>query len=184
VEEFVFEVEGGAGSGVHHDDVGAVLLEDEAVVFFGGVVGADVEDAELAGGVADDAGVVAEDEEAEVAVVVHDGFFAEVLALVGGEGEAIGAAGFFFVVGDEFFEIVEEGFAAVGALAVGAAGELHLEEAEVEAHLEFFAAVEAGDFADVDGAGFVVPALEEGGDVSAGFAGVVAVVVLVWWSGF
>ena len=53
-------------------------------------------------------------------------------------------------------------------MAVGAAVELHLEEAEVEAHLELFAAVEAGDLADVDGAGFVVPAGEEGGDVLAG----------------
>ena len=47
VEEFVLEIRE-AGAGVHHDDVGAVLLEDEAVVFFGGVLAAEVEDAELA----------------------------------------------------------------------------------------------------------------------------------------
>jgi len=163
-----FEVDLGAGSCAHHEDVGAVLFEHEAVLFVVGVFAAEVDDAEVAFGVADDGGVFFEDEEGEVAVVVHDGLFAEGLALVRGEVEAEFGAVFFFVVVEEGFEVFEEGFVAVGADAVGSAGHFHLEDAEVEAHLEFGVAIEAGDFADVDGAGFVVPAFEDGGDVFAG----------------
>ena len=91
-------------------------------------------------------------------MVVHHGLLAELLALVAVEVKPSVSPVSLLVVGELFFEVVEAGFAAVRTVAVGAAGHLHLEEAEVEAHLEFLAAVESGDLADVDRAGLVVPA--------------------------
>ncbi len=63
---------------------------------------------------------------------------------------------------------IEKRFAAVGLGAVGAAGHFHLQDAEIDAHLEFGLTVVAADFADVDGARLVIPALEDGGNVGAG----------------
>jgi len=171
---FVAVMDGGLGAAIHHDDVGTILLEDEAVVLVIGEFAAEIQNLQVAGGIAHDGDEIFEDEEAEVALVIHDGFFAEGLALVGGEVEAeIGSVADAVFV--EFgFVIIEERFAAVGTSAVWAAGHIHLEDAEIDAHLKFWGSVEAGDFADVDGSGFVIPAFEDGGNISAGHAPFIA----------
>ncbi len=56
----------------------------------------------------------------------------------------------------------------MGAGAVGTAGHFHLQQAQIDAHLQFGRSVHAADFADVDGARLIIPALEDRGDVLAG----------------
>src|SRR5215207_8013832 len=68
---------------------------------------------------------------------------------------------------EQRFEIVEQRFAPVRAHAVWSAVHLHLQQAKVEAHLELWRAVDPADLADVDRAGLVIPALEQGQDVLA-----------------
>ena len=116
---------------------GTVLLENQAIMFVVGELAAEIQDLQVAGGVAHDGDEIFEHEQAKVALVIHDGFFAEGLALVGGEVEAeIGSVPDAVFV--EFgFVIIEERFAAVGACAVGAAGHFHLQDAEIDAHLKF-----------------------------------------------
>src|SRR2546421_591748 len=83
---------------------------------------------EVAGGVADDAGEIAQNEEAEVALVVHGGFFAERLALFAVEVEAQVGAVAAAVVLKLALEVFQERFAVVGAEAIGPAGEFHLKQ--------------------------------------------------------
>jgi hypothetical protein len=51
--------------------------------------------------------------------------------------------------------------AVVGPLAIGPAIHLHLEKAKVDPELQFFAAIEAGDFPDLDRAGFMRPVFQQ-----------------------
>ena len=128
------------------------------------MLAAEVEHAEVAGGVADNARVVVEDEQRDVAVVVLGGFLAEGAALVAGEADGLG-----FGVGvglvDARLVVFEERAVALGACAVGASFGVHLEEAEVESDLDAREAVVALDEADVDLAGLVGPVVEEFGEV-------------------
>ena len=57
--------------------------------------------------------------------------------------------------------INEERLAVVRALAIGAAGDFHLENAEIDPELQFLAPVEADNLAHLDGAGFMRPILEQ-----------------------
>jgi hypothetical protein len=57
--------------------------------------------------------------------------------------------------------INQERLAVMRALAIGAAGGFHLEDAEVDPELEFLAAIEARDLAHLDGARFMRPIPEQ-----------------------
>lgn len=151
----------GLGAGVHHVDVGFELDEfpDEVLGF--GVFFDEIEDFEAVAGIADDAFVVLEDHEAEVAVVELDAFLLEF-----GAGIAV-EAGADAAVGDHFAPVeVEGGVVFVGAGAVGASVEFHLEDAEVEAELEFAGSVGfAVDEAGGDGGGVERPGVEKMGKI-------------------
>src|SRR5262249_48024808 len=64
-------------------------------------------------------------------------------------------------------QVVEVGRAAVRPLAVGAAGGLQLQDAQVYPHLEHGPAVAALDLARLDRPGFVIPPAQGGVDVFA-----------------
>ena len=51
--------------------------------------------------------------------------------------------------------------AIVGPLAIGPAFHLHLQQTEVDPELQFFAAIETGDFPDLDRAGFMRPVFQQ-----------------------
>src|ERR1017187_909849 len=153
------QLDHGGGDGVDAEDVGAPLFEVLLVFLAGGVAGDEVEEQEVAVGVAEGAGPVVELEEVEVAVVVEDTFVEELDAIVGGKLE-FGVAGVLGV----FDMVVESGFGAVWALAVGAAVDFVLFNAEREADLHDLAAIGEGDDADAV-VGVVRPRCEKGLEV-------------------
>ncbi len=63
--------------------------------------------------------------------------------------------------------IVEQRFEAVRPEAVRPPGELHLQHAEIDTHLELLAAVLAGHDPDLDRVGFEIPAAEYRGQIFA-----------------
>ena len=75
------------GAGIHHGDVGAVLVELDLVAVAFGVGEDEGEEAEVAGGIAGDQVVALELEEGEVAVVVLDAFAHQFVAVFGVEVE-------------------------------------------------------------------------------------------------
>ena len=162
----VGELEHGGGDGVDAEDVGAPLFEVVLVLFAGGVVVDEVEEGEVAGGIAEGALPVVDLEEVEVAVVVEDAFVEELDAVIGVELE-IGGAGL-VAAGDL---VVEDGLGVVRALAVGTAFEFVLFEAEGETDLHDLAAVGERDDAHAV-VGVVGPRSEMRFDVGVEFHGV------------
>ncbi len=81
----------------------------------------------------------------------------ELRANFGAEGEGGAAFGGFLGFG---LIKVEERFVSFGAFAVGAAGRLELDQAQVDAHLDFLAAVFSGDEADLELVRLELPAVE------------------------
>ena len=152
------EQDGGFGAGVHHENVRAELLEapDELVAL--GVIGDEGKEIKIALGVAHDPDEVINLKEAKVTVVILDAFLLQLVALLTTE-LVIFAAGF-RALGPALM-IGEERFAVMRTLSVGAAGHFHLENAEIDAELQFLLAIKAGDFAHFDAAAFVRPILLE-----------------------
>src|SRR2546430_2067798 len=56
--------------------------------------------------------------------------------------------------------VFQERFATVRTPAIGSSGDFHLQDAEIDAQLQFFATVEPGDFAHFDGAALIGPILQ------------------------
>ncbi len=139
----VGQLEHRAGDGVDAEDVGAPLFEVVLVLFAGGVAVDEVEEGEVAGGVAEGALPVVDLEEVEVAIVVEDAFVEELDAFIGVELE-LGSAGL-VAAGDL---LIEDGIGVVRAVAIGAAFDFVLFDAEGEADLHDLAAVGEGDDAD------------------------------------
>src|SRR4051794_9760432 len=156
------------GAGVHHRDVRAVLLQHQPVLLVGGELAAEVQHPQVAGRVPHHAAEFLQHEQAQVAVVVHHRLLPQRLAVGAGDLEAELRAVAAAVVGQLVFEVVQQRLAPVRPYAVGAADQLHLEQAQVQPHLELRPAVQAVDLADVDRAGLVIPAAEDRGDVLAG----------------
>jgi hypothetical protein len=143
----VVELDHGGGDSADAEDVGAPLFEVIFVFIAGGVAMDEVEEAEVAGGIADGAGPVFDLEEVEIAIVVEDAFVEEFNAIVGveAEGGVLACSPGLVELGDV---MVEEGLGVMGAEAVGAAIEFVLFDAEREADVHDVAAVGEGDEAD------------------------------------
>ena len=152
----VGEQDRGFRARVHHEHVGAELLEAPDQLIAIGVRGDEFEEVEVPLRVADDGGEIVDLKKAEVAVVILDAFLLQLAALLG--GELVGVAPR-FGAGGAALMILQERLAIVRTLAIGTAGHFHLEEAEIDPELQFLAAVEAENLAHFDGAGFVVPVL-------------------------
>ena len=153
------------GASTGHEYAGAELFEEEAIGFVGAVVSAEVADGEVVIGIHDDAGVIFEGKEGDIAMVELDGFFAEVATFIGGKDKTGGGVGF----PEIFFSLrevkIEEGGGILGGLAIGSVGQFHLEEAKIEADLEEFPPFGGLNEAGVDFSGFERPGVEDGGDV-------------------
>src|SRR5262249_12441394 len=63
--------------------------------------------------------------------------------------------------------VLQERFAIVRTPAIGSPGDLHLQQAEIDAQLQFFATVEPGDFAHLNGAALVGPIFQNGVEIQA-----------------
>lgn len=161
-----FEGEGGAGADVHHEELGPELEDGPGHLGGFGVFLDEIEDFEVALGVAEDAGEILELEEADVAVVELDGFLLELGTILGIEMEAVFFA---FVLVAVFLEagleVFEEGFVAEGGFAIGPAEGVHLEEAEVDAELDFFLSVLPLEPPDDNLPCLVLPGIQHIGDV-------------------
>src|SRR5262249_32622405 len=63
--------------------------------------------------------------------------------------------------------VFQERFAIVRTPTIGSAGDFHLQDAEIDAQLQFFATVEAGDFSHLNGAALIGPILQNGVEIQA-----------------
>ena len=92
--------------------------------------------------------------QAQIAVVILDSLLLQFAALLGREfiifAPFCGADGTALMIN-------QAGFAVMGALPVGPAFHLHLQETEVDPELQLFTAIQPGNFPDFDRAGFVRP---------------------------
>ena len=116
------------------------------------------EKVEVALGIANHAFEFVDLKKAEIAVVVLNPFLLQLAALLGRELVLLAA-----LRGPDGAALVinQIGLAIVRTLAIGPAFHLHLQEAEVDPELQFFPAIEARNFADLDRAGFVRPIFQE-----------------------
>ena len=116
------------------------------------------EEVEVALGVANDAFEFVDLKQAEIAVVILNPFLLQLAALLG--RELVFFASFRRANGAALM-IDQVRLAVVRALPVGPAFHFHLEQAEIDPELEFFAAIETRYFANFDRAGFVRPLFQE-----------------------
>jgi hypothetical protein len=150
----------GHGAGADEDELRPELQERPGDVLALGVFLDEIKDGDVAVGVLDDAGEILQLQEAVVAVVVLEGLELELGAILGLEMELAGG------VGGEVLEelglvIIIDGRMAERAFAIGPALGVHLEDAEIDAELDFLDAVLARKFPDNHLAGLVIPLLEE-----------------------
>ena len=91
-------------------------------------------------------------------MVVLDAFLLQFAALLGGKLIILTALD---RTESAALMINEIRLAVMGPLAIGPAIHLHLEKAEVDPELQFFPAIETGDFPDLDRAGFMRPVFQQ-----------------------
>ena len=139
---------------VHHQDVGTKLLEAPDQFLALAVFVDEIEQVEIALRVANHALEFVDLKKTQIAVVILNAFLLQFAALLGGEliifAALSGTRGAALMID-------EKGLAVVRTLAIGPAFHLHLQQAEVDPELQFFAAIQSEDFADLDRAGFVRP---------------------------
>jgi hypothetical protein len=63
--------------------------------------------------------------------------------------------------------VFQERFAIVRTPTIGSPSDFHLQDAEIDAELQFFATVEASDFAHFNRAALVGPILQNGVEIQA-----------------
>jgi hypothetical protein len=127
--------------------------------FLGSAVVVDeIEEVDIALGIADDAGKIVQLKEGDVPVVILDTLLLELAHLVGGELVLL-VGGLFFL--GERDVVGEEGLAAEGPLAIGPPGGFHLDEPEIDPQLNLFLPVGAENSADFDLAGFMRPIAQQ-----------------------
>ena len=73
-----------------------------------------------------------------------------------------------FVLLELRFEIFQERIKPVRPRTVGSAGQLHLQESKLDAHLQLGLPIRAADLADVDRPGLVIPPFEQRREIFAG----------------
>ena len=122
------------------------------------------EEIEIALGIADDTGVVAELKQTDVAVIILNALLLQLRASL--RRELLVIAGSFRKLG-AILMIAKQRFATVGAQAVGPARHLHLQHAEIDAQLQFVATIEAGHFSHFDHARLVRPVFQNGVEIQA-----------------
>src|SRR5262249_36344379 len=144
--------------GVHHQNVGAKLLETPNQIFAIAMLIDEGEQIEIALGIANHSFKLVDLKETEIAVVILNAFLLEFVALLGSEPVLLAALG-----GAQCATLMihQVGLAIVGALPIWTAFELHLEQAQVNPELQFFPAIQTLHFTDLDRAGFVRPTLEK-----------------------
>jgi hypothetical protein len=122
------------------------------------VLGHELEEVEVPLGIADHAEEIVDLKKAEVTMVILDAFLLEVVALLG--GKLVGIAAHLGALGLALM-INQERLAVVRPLAIGTAGDFHLENAEVDPELKFLAAIKPGNLPHLDGARLMRPIPEQ-----------------------
>src|SRR5207253_7141247 len=139
---------------IHHQHVGPELLKIPNDFLALRMFIDKAEEIEIALGIADDTSVVTQLKQTDIAVIILNALLLQLRAFLG--AELIIIAGSFRQL-SAILVITKQRVATVGAQAVGATGHLHLQDAEIDAQLQFFAAIEARHFPDLDHARFVWP---------------------------
>ena len=103
----------------------------------------------------------------QVAVIILNAFLLELVALLGRELVALPAR---FGPFGAALVINEQRLAVVWPLPIGPAGHFHLKNAEVDAELQFLAAIESDNFAHFDCAGFMRPIFQERIEIKTHYA--------------
>src|SRR5262249_10819554 len=101
---------------------------------------------------------------AQIAMIILDAFLLQLRALLGTKSVSLA-----FLLGptSALPMVLQERFAIVRTPSIGSAGDFHLQHAEIDAELQFFATVEASDFAHFNRAALVGPILQNGVEIQA-----------------
>src|SRR5437667_24071 len=128
------EKNGGLGAGVHHQHVGTKLLEGPGKLVPLGVGIDEVEELEITLRVADDAVEIVDLKQTQVAVIILNAFLLKFGALFRRQLAGFAAR---FRAGGAKLMIGQKRFATMRAQAIGPAGQLHLQNAEIDTELQF-----------------------------------------------
>jgi hypothetical protein len=102
--------------------------------------------------------------QAQVPVIILNSFLLELHTLLGSK---LVSLTLLFGPVRAFPMVFQERFAIVRTPTIGSTGDFHLQDAEIDAQLQFFATIEPGDFAHLDCAALVGPILQNGVEIQA-----------------
>jgi hypothetical protein len=157
-----FERLRGPGASEHHEELGSELVQRPGQFFALGVFADEIKRREVALGIPNYPGVIFQVQQADVAMMVLEGFELELGAIFGLELETIVTA----IVGRDVLEqpravVIKEGSMAEGPFAIRPAFGVHLEQAQIQAELDLLAAVPGLKPAGDHLAGLVLPLVQE-----------------------
>jgi len=121
-----------------------------------------IEEIEITLSIADDAVEIVDLKQAQIAVIILNAFLLKFGALF--RRQLVGFAARFRAGGTKLM-IGQKRFATMRAQAIGPAGQLHLQNAEIDPQLQFLAAIEADDFAHFDCPILVGPVFQNGVEI-------------------
>ena len=147
---------------VHHQHVGPELLKIPNDFLALRMFIDKAEKIEITLRIADNTGVIAQLKQTDVAMIILNSLLLQLRAVLG--AELIIIARSFRQLG-AILVIAKQRVATVRAQAVGTARHLHLQHPEIDAQLQFVAAIEAGHFPDFDHARFVRPVFQNGVEI-------------------
>src|SRR5207248_471007 len=119
-----------------------------------GVLGDKSKKIEIALRVADDAFEIVDLKQAQVPMIILNAFLLQLRALF---SRKLVSLAFLLDASGPLLMIFQKRFAIVGTAAIRPAAQFHLQHAEIDSQLQFFAAIEAGDLAHFDAAALVRP---------------------------
>src|SRR5205085_1418889 len=146
--------DGRFGARIHHEHVGPELLQAPGKLLAVGVLGDKSKKIEIALRVADDAFEIVDLKQAQVPMIILNAFLLQLRALL---SRKLVSLAFLLDASGPLLMIFQKRFAIVGTAAIRPAAQFHLQHAEIDSQLQFFAAIEAGDLAHFDAAALVRP---------------------------
>ena len=148
------EKNGCLGARIHHEHVRPELLQAPGKLLAIGVPGNESKKIEIALRVAHHAFEIIDLKQAQVAMIILDAFLLELRALL--RCKLVSLA-FLLDASGPLLMIFQKRFAIVRTPAIRSPVQFHLQHAEIDSQLQFFAAIEAGDLAHFDAATLVRP---------------------------
>src|SRR5262249_54979919 len=155
---------GSLSARIHHEHVRPELLQAPGEILPFRVVVDESKKIEISLRIAHDAFEIVNLKQAQVPMIILDAFLLQLRALL--RGKLVSLA-LLFGPHRALPVVIQQRFAIVRAPTIGSSGDFHLQDAEIDAQLQFFAAVEPGDLAHLNSAALVGPILQNGMEIQA-----------------